>query len=343
MADQKSQVKKQMREEALAKEDERMRMAQQRETVYGMQAVNEAERERLEASLIKAMANASTESSESRGGGSRLLEEDMLGDMFGDFIAKDEPKKAPAKPAAEAKDSVASGGPLTAAQLKAKAELQQQMDMGKAAEMETLTALAYQRREEARLKAEAKATEVEAKKKAKAAARDAALVALQAKRGEVATKAQEGLASARASLAEAAAGGSLDATLEENSATQADELMVIQSIFGEEDCTVVEPLVDGSSAAVRLNVRATVAKQERLVVLNLEFPPEYPSHLPPCCRVLEGVAAAESGFFIDSLHALFYDTLGEMVVHVWCEWIKEEWLPLQAAPPQQLDLGPSEI
>ena len=44
-------------------------------------------------------------------------------------------------------------------------------------------------------------------------------------------------------------------------------------------------------------------------MLNVEFPPEYPSHLPPACRVLEGVAADESGFFVDSLHALFYDAV----------------------------------
>ena len=70
----------------------------------------------------------------------------MLDDIFGDFIVRDEP---PAKKATEV-DSVANGGPLSAEQLKTKAELLQQMDAGKAAEMETLTALAYQRREEAR-------------------------------------------------------------------------------------------------------------------------------------------------------------------------------------------------
>ena len=53
MAEQKTELKKASREEALAKEEERMRLAQQRETVYGLQAINEAERERLEASLIQ--------------------------------------------------------------------------------------------------------------------------------------------------------------------------------------------------------------------------------------------------------------------------------------------------
>ena len=41
--------------------------------------------------------------------------------------------------------------------------------------------------------------------------------------------------------------------------------MVIESIFGEEDCSVVEPLVAGCTTAMRLNVRATVAKQARAI------------------------------------------------------------------------------
>eukprot|EP00966_Prymnesium_polylepis_P112315 2598063-Prymnesium_polylepis.1 len=53
LTDQKAAAKQHHKAEALAREEERERTANQRETVYGMQAVNEEERERLEANLIK--------------------------------------------------------------------------------------------------------------------------------------------------------------------------------------------------------------------------------------------------------------------------------------------------
>ena len=64
--------------------------------------------------------------------------------------------------------------------------------------------------------------------------------------------------------------------------------------------------------------------------------PEYPSHLPPSCEVIEGVEeASDAAFVADSLQSLFYSAReelgegepGECVVHLWGEWLRDEWMP----------------
>lgn len=65
--------------------------------------------------------------------------------------------------------------------------------------------------------------------------------------------------------------------------------------------TWAEPVHVPIRSALQLTVRTTVGKDERSVVLAIEFPPEYPSHLPPFCRVLEGVRVDDVGFFVGQL------------------------------------------
>ena len=71
----------------------------------------------------------------------------------------------------------------------------------------------------------------------------------------------------------------------------------------------------------------TSSKQDGRVVLLLHPPQEYPSHLPPSCAILEGVAEADGAFVSDSLRLLFFEeSLGCSVVHAWTEWIRDEWI-----------------
>ncbi|KAL1526746.1 hypothetical protein AB1Y20_015442 [Prymnesium parvum] len=336
IASNKQTVKQQSKAEALAREDERSRAVEERQAAASMAAAAEAERERLEHSLLQAFAAGTvggsfageSEDDDDPTASREAAREKDLTSAHDAWRAFDESLVRGNGPDDEASESEAAAA-WSAEALAAKAELLRKMDADKAKEREALTALAHQRRADAQAKAEAEAAARAARQQARKEAASAALDALQAKRDEVGRKARQGRESARASLEEAAARGTKDASLEENAASHQEEAMVLESIFAD-DYAGQQPLIAECSTALQLTVRTTVGKDERSVVLAIEFPPQYPSHLPPFCRVLEGVRVDDVGFFVDSLYALFFDSPGEMVVHTWSEWIKDTWLPLQA-------------
>ena len=63
---------------------------------------------------------------------------------------------------------------------------------------------------------------------------------------------------------------------------------------------------------------------------QVEFPPEYPSHLPPTARIVGGVAdEAERAHIVAALACEYFErSAGESVVHLWCEWLRDEWIAL---------------
>ena len=109
-------------------------------------------------------------------------------------------------------------------------------------------------------------------------------------------------------------------------AFSAEERVVLQAIFGDDDFAELPGAADG---AVRLRVAGeTRTKKEAAVVFLARFPAEYPSHLPPSVELLEGVAdAADAQFVRDSLALAFYEaSVGAPVVHAWAEWLRDEWI-----------------
>jgi hypothetical protein len=193
--------------------------------------------------------------------------------------------------------------------------------------MRALTELAHKRKEEARIAAEAKAAAREEKAAKKAEKLDAEAAALDGKRADAAARAAAADAAARAAVgsggADAAAAA---AAADENAEAQAEERVVLQAIFGDDDFAELPGAADG---AVRLRVAGeTRAKKEAAVVFLARFPAEYPSHLPPSVELLEGVAdAADAQFVRDSLALAFYEaSVGAPVVHAWAEWLRDEWI-----------------
>ena len=124
---------------------------------------------------------------------------------------------------------------------------------------------------------------------------------------------------------------------EENAGAQQDELVVLQSMFGEEgECELLGGAADpgdgGEPVGVQLLVQAAdKTGRERTLTLRAVMPPEYPSHLPPSVEVHgDGMVAAEASHVRDCLALLFFDEhVGSMVVPAWAEWLRDEWIAKQ--------------
>ena len=71
---------------------------------------------------------------------------------------------------------------------------------------------------------------------------------------------------------------------------------------------------------------------EHRVVLRATVPPEYPSHLPPACTVLEGIDdEAERAHVQDRLALHYFDEFaGSMVLPQWVEWVRDKWIAKQS-------------
>ena len=101
--------------------------------------------------------------------------------------------------------------------------------------------------------------------------------------------------------------------------------MVLQAIFGDDSAAEASP---SGAPALRLVVRGQSSRNhERRVAMRVTLCDGYPSHVPPCVELLEGVPAPDVPFVADSLAELFYDTsVGASVVHAWSEWLRDEWI-----------------
>ena len=204
-------------------------------------------------------------------------------------------------------------------------------------EMQDLAKLAHERKAAMKVKA-AEA----AKKKAEADAVEAAALAarrtaLDGKRAEAAATVARASDAARARLAADVASGALEGHLEANAAVHEEELMVVEAIFGEE---AFERDEDASPPAYILTV-AGDDDNGVSVRIRVSYVAEYPSHLPPELKLVDGVALADTQFVSDALQALFFDERdaslaadepAEGVMPKWSEWIKEEWIATMGAP-----------
>mmetsp|Transcript_13445 Transcript_13445/g.28992 ORF Transcript_13445/g.28992 Transcript_13445/m.28992 type:complete len:495 (-) Transcript_13445:239-1723(-) len=338
LEEQKRQRREHFKSVDLERERERELKATERETIYGMQNVDEEAVAAAEAETLRKISEsmATRDFAEDSGGGWNG-DSDLVDDLFGDLVEKPAKKELlKKKGGAEASAAPAAKGvPLTAKDLEQKVEL---LALDKQAEMETLTQLAHTRKAEAEAK---RAREIEAKKAQKIAQRE-----LEEQRranavgqhSKMLQQSQELLDGARVRIASDEAAGELAAALEENATAQEEERVVLQAIFGEEACVIgsdENSVVDGMTlpnGAVRLLVNGVNSKKaEMQVVLQLEMPAEYPSHLPPTLRIVSGVAdGAERSFISSSLTVLFFEqSLGTCVVHLWEEWVREEWMAIQ--------------
>ena len=123
--------------------------------------------------------------------------------------------------------------------------------------------------------------------------------------------------------------------------------MVLEAIFGDgfvrdEEAEEAAGAADGGgggSSYVLVVLGETSSNAELQVKLHVCYAPEYPSHLPPKCAIVEGIDDAEEAtFVVDSLRALFYEERAvtaaegepaEGVVHKWSEWVRDEWISMQ--------------
>ena len=153
-----------------------------------------------------------------------------------------------------------------------------------------------------------------------------------AKRAAAAERVAACVGAARAQID--AEGGSLAAeVLEENASLQDDERVVLQSMFEEDECELLEA-PEGYIGGVRLRVAAPNKKGvEQAVALRALMPPEYPSHLPPTVEIVDGIEGgkAEAAYVADQLTLYFFDEfVGTCVLPMWAEWLRDEWIAKQS-------------
>mmetsp|Transcript_21550 Transcript_21550/g.35563 ORF Transcript_21550/g.35563 Transcript_21550/m.35563 type:complete len:505 (-) Transcript_21550:335-1849(-) len=196
-------------------------------------------------------------------------------------------------------------------------------------QMEVLTVLAYARKAEAERKhALDQQKKSEALQAQKQQQEDMA-AALLSKRSMMESQLQAFEAQAATSLEEMRVRGKLETVLEENLTLQDEETMVLQAIFGE-DCTLGGSAGDTTlpERSLRLVVQGEDgAQQHRRIVLFIRMVSQYPSHLPPHCELLDGVAQADAVFVIASLRLLFFERAdGASIIHQWSEWLRDEWI-----------------
>ena len=170
----------------------------------------------------------------------------------------------------------------------------------------------------------------------------------------------DGLAVAGAALEAQRGGGTLEALLEQNRATQEEELMVLEAIFAEDfarddDADADAGADEAACAAYSLELAGeTAAKAEARVRIRVRYVPEYPSHFPPECEVslLAGATGDPNGDDVNdlnlapedaaavatSLRAMFFEARAETaadgepaegIVSRWADWLREEWLGMQ--------------
>lgn len=290
---------------ALEREMERARLATRVETVYGWENMDEDELERADQEQMDRIM-ASMASLPARGRSVR--EVDLCADLFGDLAEPREP---------EPENDVVGGGQvdLTPDELAAKAAI---IGVGSGAnQMETLVQVAHARRAEAEARARSKA-EDKARRKEEA---------------EAATTrpGARGAAHARAAAATRAAEARVTAEppdVEANVQAQDEEMMVLGSIFGDQDCEV-EP----EARAVRLAVHGPdQSGADRTVTVHIRMVPAYPSHTPPDCYRLEGVDASDVAHVQDALRLVYFENEldpNAVCVMQWADWIRDEYIAKQ--------------
>jgi len=275
-------------------------------------AAERAEETRIMQERIVANFAATTVSSD-EGGGYRDALDDLLDDIDEHGLDQRPPEELSSADLAK-KSAVAAA-------------------MGKGREMENLTAIAHARKSEAEARREQQLLEKAARVAAKKEKAEKEAAERPAKMSAAAAAAEERAAAAAAALQ--AEGGCAPETLEENRSMQEDERIVLQSMFGEDACALLEADEGGEQEpGLSLLVEAANKKgEERAIRLRMRMPPEYPSHLPPTCEVLEGIETkVECTFVADSLALLFFDqSVGECVVPMWAEWIRDEWIAKQTS------------
>lgn len=299
---------------ALERDMERQRLATRVETVYGFENVDEEELERNDAEqMARIMESMANRSRTKRGSG--VSDADLCSDLFGDLAER------PEREAEEGELDVVDDGPieLTPEELLKKAAL---MDVGSAggqpsgAGLAALVEVAHVRKAAAEAKARAKASEKAVARQGEEAKAAAAKPSVQA---EACAKANAAREEAAVRLAREAA------PEEENRSAQEEEAMVLQSIFGEDECEVVEGAHE-LKLAVSGDDRAGA---ERRVTLHLRMPAEYPSHVPPECYRLEGVETDDFAYVQDALALLYFGNdidPNSVCVMQWAEWLRDEYI-----------------
>jgi hypothetical protein len=276
-------------------------------------AAERAEETRVMQERIVANFAATTVSSDDGGGGYRDALDDLLDDI--DEHGLDQRPQEELSSAELAKKSAFAAA------------------MGKGREMDNLTAIAHARKSEAEAKKEQQLLEKAARVAAKKVKAEKEAAERPTMMAAAATAAAERAAAARAALE--AEGGCTSEALDENRSMQEDERIVLQAMFGEDDCTLLEADEGGEEPpGVTLVVEAPNKKgEDRSIRLRARMPSEYPSHLPPTCEVLEGIETkVECTFVADSLALLFFDhSVGECVVPMWAEWLRDEWIAKQTS------------
>ena len=297
---------------ALEREMERARLATRVETVYGWENVDEEEMERADKEqMARIMESMASRSKTRRGPGVR--DDDLCADLFGDLAEKREPEP-------ESEDDVVlddASVELTPDELAAKAAL---IDVGGGADqMATLVQVAHARRAEAEEKARKKQEE---KARRQREEEEAAAASKPGARADARTRVAAAHEAAQARLA------LQPADEVENRQAQEEEMMVLESIFGEDDCGV-----DAEQHAVKLTIRGTDrAGCERTITVHIRMGPDYPSHLPPECYRLEGVDADDVPLVVDLLHLVYYDNdldPNSVCVMQWAEWLRDEYMAKQ--------------
>ena len=110
---------------------------------------------------------------------------------------------------------------------------------------------------------------------------------------------------------------------EANRASQADEINVLQSIFGDQH--VVVP----SDGVLRLALDSSGIAAVRVILDT-----SYPSSGPPAVVGFDGIDPLrphDEAFARDRLEVLHADADGEVCVFPWLAWLREEWLPTLCA------------
>lgn len=113
--------------------------------------------------------------------------------------------------------------------------------------------------------------------------------------------------------------------VEGNRIAQAEELEVLRSIYGEEDCWI-----SSTNQFCEVQVRpADGANNGELILrLGVHFPESYPSESCPVVELNASWFSENSRRRVVAMFAsLFEEAVGEVVVFRWVEWLKEQdWL-----------------
>ncbi|KAG0559273.1 hypothetical protein M758_10G090900 [Ceratodon purpureus] len=130
--------------------------------------------------------------------------------------------------------------------------------------------------------------------------------------------------------------------VEENRIAQAEELEVLRSIYGEEDCQISST---NQFCEVKVYPADGSSNGELSLRLGVHLPESYPSASCPVAELHASWLSENSRRqVVEMLTSLYEEAVGEVVVFRWVEWLKEQdWLweearrwILERAPPVQI-------